>query len=199
MVHSFLIPYKWSLGANNLTTFLMLYVLVYYIRHYDISILKNKKLRRVLIFGGYAMAFLSIIFIDILGIRYETLNKYSCYYIRGDWRILPICISVGIFLWCANLKIRPNKIINTLGSLTFAVYLIHMHPLVLNLLFKRIFNIGEYMDSSRLILFVIGVTLIIFIGGVSVEQLRVYLFHTLAKIKPQFRKPIKNILLQRKN
>lgn len=56
--------------------------------------------------------------------------------------------------------------------MTFAVYLIHMHPLMIDILFKKIFIIEPYIDSLKLVSYIIGVTFLIFFVCAMVDQIR---------------------------
>ena len=133
------IPMQLQLGANNTTCFFMLYALIFYVRKFSPRWAANPKVYKWMSLGGYAIAFLSILALDVIGTHIKSVNDYACYYIRGDWRILPVVISVGLFLWSTQWKMGYKKIYNWMGELTFAVYLIHMHPLMIKLLFKKIF------------------------------------------------------------
>lgn len=138
--------------------------------------------------GGYAIAFLSIITLDVVGMRIKAVNDMACYYIRGDWRLMPVIISVGLFLWSTQWKIGYNKIINWMGGLTFAVYLIHMHPLMINLLFKQIFIVEPYINSPKLVVFTFGVTSLIFVACIMIEQCRKWVYSGIGWIWTTLRK-----------
>ena len=181
-----IIPVKLQLGANNITCFFMLYALIFYIRKFQPNWASNKSLLRWVTFGGYAITFVSIIVLDFWGEKSALINENACYYIRGDWRIMPVLISVAMFLWIAQIKMKKNNVINWMGSLTFAIYLIHMHPLMINFLFKKIFILEPYIGSLKLIPYTITVTLLIFIGCAFVDQVRKWIYwivgRTLKKI-----------------
>lgn len=53
--------------------------------------------------------------------------------------------------------------------MTFSVYLIHMH---IDILFKKIFVIEPYIDSLKLVSYIIGVTFLIFFVCAMVDQIR---------------------------
>lgn len=167
-----IVPVKLLLGANNTTCFFMLYAIIFYVRKFKPAWAFNKKKLIMGIIGGYAIAFASIIMLDFLGMRSSSINDFACYYIRGNWRILPVVISVTMFLWIAQLKMRYSRVINWMGGVTFSVYLIHMHPLMIDILFKKIFVIEPYIDSLKLVSYIIGVTFLIFFVCAMVDQIR---------------------------
>lgn len=170
-----IIPVKLQLGAGNTTCFFMLYAIIFYVRKFSPSWASNKKKLALGCLGGYILAFSSILLLDILGNYSKSLNYYACYYIRGDWRILPVVISLFLFLLIAHTEVKYHRVINWMGGLTFAVYLIHMHPLVIDLLFKKIFVLEPYIGSLSLFPFVVSVTVFVFMMCIIIEQMRKWL------------------------
>ncbi len=99
----------------------MLYAIIFYVRKFKPAWAFNKKKLIMGIIGGYAIAFASIIMLDFLGMRSSSINDFACYYIRGNWRILPVVISVTMFLWIAQLKMRYSRVINWMGGDIFGL------------------------------------------------------------------------------
>lgn len=182
-----IVPVKLHLGADNVTCFFMLYAIIFYVKKYHPEWSNNNRLLTYIMCGGYLIAFVSIILMDIIGTRYAVINENACYYIRGNWRILPVIIAVSMFLLFTQVKIRYSTVINWFGGMTFAVYLIHMHPLMIDLLFKKLFVLTPYIGSWKLIPYAIGVTLLIFIVCAIIEQIRKWFFmpfeHLYVKLK----------------
>lgn len=171
-----IIPVKLYLGADNVTCFFMLYAIIFYVRKFQPEWSKDRRILMWLMCGGYLLAFASILFLDFIGTRSAAINENACYYIRGNWRLLPVIIAVSMFLLFSQMKIGYSRVINWLGSVTFSVYLIHMHPLMIDLLFKKLFVLTPYLGSWRLIPYVIGVTLLIFIISATIEQVRKWIY-----------------------
>lgn len=178
-------PIEWSLGANNTTTFFMIYAIIYYIKTYNPDWINNTKLLGWLVIGGYLTAFASIIIMDYIGTRIPIIAKYSCYFIRGNWRLLPIIISIGIFLWCTKIQVRQSRFINSIGASTFAVYLIHMHPMMEYWLFKKTFRLNDIQHQSlwEVAALTVVVVTTIFIGGIVIDKLK-YLMRHIIITKP---------------
>ena len=78
--------------------------------------ISEKKYWFSMILGGYTIAFISIIILDILGNKIQVYNNFACYFIRGNYRILLVIISIGLFLWMLNWKVKYNKLINRIGG-----------------------------------------------------------------------------------
>lgn len=182
-----LIPFEWSLGASGTTTFFMLYAIVYYIKIYNPHWASNNKLLNFSVITGFVLAFGSILILDIVGTKFPIIGKYACYYIRENWRILPMIISLGIFLKVTQLRASYSKIINGIGGLTFAVYLIHMHPIVENYLFKHVFVLRQYIDTWYLPIYVVATTLLIFTVASFVEYTSLFLSHLVGYTWSTFR------------
>ena len=171
-----IIPIKLQLAAGNTTCFFMLYVVIYYIRRFTPMWADNPKVYKSLCLGGYALAFLSILILDVVGLKVKSISDYACYYIRGDWRLMPVIISLGLFLWCTHWKMGYNKVINWMGGLTFAAYLIHFHPLMIDFLFVETFPLTEFIGKPLLPVYTIGVTIVIYIGCILIDQIRKWIY-----------------------
>ena len=76
----------------------------------------------------------SIVMLDVLAVRIPAAGKYSCYYLRGNYRPVSLILSICIFLWAQTWTLQ-SRVINTLGGMTFGVYLIHMYPSVMKWMF----------------------------------------------------------------
>jgi hypothetical protein len=162
-------------GATNFLCFIMLYAVVFYIRQYQPTVASSKRFYCGLIVGGYVLAFLSVAVMDLLGTKFPMVATYSCYFIRGNWRLLPYVISIGIFMWSIHWKVQ-SKAINYIASLTFGIYLIHMYPPMMDYLFKSLFNIETIIASHYLPLAASAMILAVFVGCGMVEACRKIVF-----------------------
>lgn len=173
---STLIPYV-DLGSNNFCAFLMLYAAVAYIKRKRITYSNYKKQCVGVIIIPYLLAALSIIVLDVLGIRLNAAATYSCYYIRGNFRPVSMLVSIGLFMWGTTWKLKPNKIIDWLADATFGIYLFHMYPPVMKILFERDFLIRDVIDKPYAVLWLIVITMVIFLLGLLIDTLRKALFN----------------------
>ena len=178
-----IVPVKLSLGGENETMgFIMLYVFIYYVRKFEPKWASTPKFYKSLALVGMLIAFASIFVMDMLSYKSGMINQFACYYIRGNSRLLPVIISIGLFLWFTKIKIE-SKFVNWIGGLTFAVYLIHMHPVMCDWLFKDIFSLQPYIGHWSIVAFVFLTTLFIFTCCVIIEQMRKWLFMIPSLIK----------------
>ncbi|MDR1734545.1 MAG: acyltransferase [Oscillospiraceae bacterium] len=96
---------------------------------------------------------------------------------------ISIACAVGMFLFFKNLPIKPSKIINTIASATFGVYLFHEQAYAKVLLWDQFFPIEAHLYSTlSMVLHILSATLIIYAAGTAVDLLRQYLFE-----KPLFK------------
>lgn len=167
-----IIPINWSFGASETSTFFFLYIIIYYLRNYRQDLLTNTKLWIMVILGCCVVALASIIVLDIVGIKYEFVRQYSCYFFRGNYRLLSFLLSIAIFtLFISKVKFSSN-FINHIGFLTFGVYLISTHPVIFDLLNKRVFNLTEVINQPYVIPWFFLSILIIFTACCIIEWVR---------------------------
>lgn len=179
---STLIPYV-DLGANNFCAFLMLYAVTIYVKKNKVTYLTYKKQCIGCIVIPYIFAIISIIALDLLGTRFKVAATYSCYYLRGNFRLVSMLVSIGFFIWGISWKIKYNKGINYIADATFGVYLIHMYPTVTKYLFSDVFNLGNFVDKNYCILYLIYGTIAVFSMGVLLDKLRVGIFYIAGELR----------------
>lgn len=89
-----------------------------------------------------------------------------------------LAASLALFLAFSAMRFRGKtvrKIIGGTAPLTFAVYLTHTHPLVFSFLIpNRFIRFGQY-SVAHMLFSVFGAALLIFLGSIAVEWLRVRL------------------------
>jgi hypothetical protein len=158
-------------GFTNLIGFIMQYAVVFWVKKYGKEMMERKWILRVVFLSGMLLALLSILVMDLIGTKIPLAAQYSCYFIRGNGRVLPMVISVSFFLLCVTWNIR-SRIINIAASSTFGIYLIHMYPLVKTYLFENLFNFKKYADTSYLALLALGEALLIFLMFMGIELAR---------------------------
>ena len=173
---STLFPFA-NAGSSALVAFLMLYAIVVLIRRLNITFQNHRKMYCGFIVIPYVLAVLSIIVLDLFGKRITAAAQYSCYYMRGNFRPVSMIVSIGLFMWGTTWKLKPNIIIDWLADATFGIYLFHMYPPVMKILFERIFLIQDVIDKPYAVLWLIVTTMLIFLLGLLIDTLRKALFN----------------------
>ena len=170
---STIIPF-FDYGSSNFLCFIVLYAVIYKIKNYGSKIFNDRGKCRKIIIYGYAISAISIVCLDLLGTHVRMLGEYACYFIRGNYRFLPMIISIAIFSLCIHWKIR-SKTINYIASLTFGVYLIHMYPITMGYLFGNkgsVFDMSVISTKTYLPLWATIGILVCFIACAGIEMIR---------------------------
>ena len=166
-----IIPF-FDYGSSNFLTFIMLYAITFYLKKYGIRVLRSKKNCIKLVVLGCLIGFFSIVCMDAVGIWIPEVGKYACYFMRGNFRPLPLLISVGFFAWSTQWKLRGEKLVNNIAKLTFGVYLIHMYPPMKEMLFTKIFNIEMIVERRDMPILAMGTIIVVFVGCCVLELIR---------------------------
>lgn len=107
-----------DLDFNYLSWFCVLYIFASYLRYYPVVFLENTKITLCLTLLSFILGMLSVIF-------------YGYRFLVDSNKILAVSTSIFAFMLFKNLKIKYNPIINTIGSTTFGVLLIHANSSVM--------------------------------------------------------------------
>lgn len=144
-------------------SFIGLYVLAYWLRR-----IKDK-----IAINGLVLFIFSVI---VNSIYYYLPVGDTCLRMCSYTNPLNIIGCCGLLIWFSNLNIKLNRVINWLSASSFAVYLIHINPL----LGRFYLDYCKYMYSSfsgceylaLLFISLVGV----FMGGVIIDQIRLFIW-----------------------
>ena len=165
-------------GGGYLTsyfTFGIMYMIGAYIRKYG-----DTKLDKISIYAGIV----SIILI-LASILWNDIHMHEGLYImylahKGN-SVVGLLAAIGIFTIFKNIKISYSPFINTVASTTFAVYLIHNNPIISDWLWNSVVSSKDYFESLFFLLYMLGVTLLIFAVCSILEWLRLKAFDNYIK------------------
>ncbi len=90
--------------------------------------------------------------------------------------------TIFYFLYFGELNIK-SKIINSIGKITFGVYLVHENKVVYNNLYSKIFAPITNNTPSRVFFKMIVIAIIIFVASIIVEYIRKGITILLGKLK----------------
>ena len=170
-----------GLGFSELGWFILLYFIAAYIRLYPNSLFNRFKINFISSVILMGLVILSVVIIDFIGIKINFANNYATYF-SGINKLPILLLSVSMFLTFKNLNIKNNNFINAIASTMFGVYLIHDNILVRPFIWKTIFKNAEFLDSEYLFLHSILTSIIVFIGCVVIDYVRIILLE-----KPLFK------------
>ncbi|MDY4761375.1 acyltransferase [Streptococcus thoraltensis] len=153
----------------SMTWLILLYVVGAFLARIDL-----KKYNKPLILIG----------IYVLSIAATLVLKHAVSE-KWYWYTSPT-ISLGalaLFVLFANLDISSSRIlvkfIKFFAPATFGVYLVHLHPLIVKFAMRDFAE--NFVDQSPLVfpIIILGVSLLIFLGSILIEKVRIWLFKTL--------------------
>lgn len=181
---------------SNIDWFILLYMIGAYIKLYVNNDNINNKKVIVLLSIFICLSALSIIGLDKL---YNKFEINPLHFSLPMNQILPLSISICLFIIFLNYKCNNSKIINKIASCTLGVYLIHTHLLLRDIIWIRIFKVNEVINSPYIVLyefFVIVViyfvcTLIDYIRQNTIEKLYIKLIN---KIEEKYNNKYKKII-----
>ncbi len=171
-----IIPTITTINADGGTFlwFIFLYSLGAYISKYPINL--DWKASKYLLVSVLlcCLTFLIVIVFDYIGIKRPLFSKYAMYLFEMN-KLPVLLISVFLFLTFKNMKIKYNKLINTISAATFGIYLLHDSYYVRPFLWQTIFKSTIYSKSYVLIPYSLLVIIIVFVGCLIIELIRIYL------------------------
>lgn len=166
-----------NFGANSTINFVCLYSLAGYVRLYP----EDFGTRRFILWGALFVGgnFLSVIAIDVLDSAqsYFTLHPY---YFLEMMRPFTIAAALCLLVGFTKLNIHHSRVINTLASATFGVYLIHDSILVRPFLWHEVFRNASFQNSPYLIPYSVAVVLIVYTVCTLLELMRSRIFRALS-------------------
>lgn len=165
---------KFSVTMNYVSWFICLYFIASYIRLYPKDVFNKTKIWGICTLALIAVCVLSVICCVWLGSKNGKQMAFN--FVSDSNTFLAVCMGVASFLFFKNLKIKQNKIINTIASSTFGVFLIHANSNTMrNWLWQTVLNVeGMFYKSTIVVVLhaVLSVALIFFIC-VIIDQIRI--------------------------
>ncbi len=158
----------------------IMYLLGAYLRKYDCFATKKAKPFVLTFLGVNTFVFLMRIVLHYLS---ETPLAFLTETNLFAGLTAPNCVVSSVCLFMIFLKYKPgafvSKLVDFLSPAALGIYLIHVHPLIFELPFRS-FAVGFLQNSLPVYLIKVFIcTLIIFIGSLLIDLLRIQLFKLL--------------------
>lgn len=150
-------------GGYGIVNFINLYTIGAYIRLYG-----KETTSRLKSFSIYIVCTL--------------ITMLYSFFISKSWgytTIFNLISSIAFFEFFRGISIPNSKIINTLASYTFAVYIIHENIFLVRILYRNIFKSDLYWNSSYMLLNLIISVIGIYIICIAIEFVRRLVFKKL--------------------
>lgn len=160
-----------QLYGTELPQFLMYYLLGAYLRLYPDNRLRRKAVNRTFALGSFGILYLLTAVLGYLE-RYtpEVFGVSQRFYDRNS--LLILTAALGLFALAVYARPFTSRFINTLGSCTFGVYLIHDNPVVRELLWKQWLNWEIYFTSGSFLLRLAVSVVLVYTVCTAMEYLR---------------------------
>lgn len=158
-------------GGYGIVNFTVLYLFGRYMRIHE-----EPKRSALLYFAIYAIlmticGIIQLLYSKMLGFEFTTLISYDTSFVFFG--------AIALFCSFSRLNFK-NKIINLLASVSFSVYVIHIHPWTGSWLFENVLGLRKLEDGWFLLaLFIVPV--IIYLGCFILDQIRVIIFNTIGR------------------
>ncbi len=173
--------------------YLTVYLIGAFVGRYPCKMFENKKIWTWLSAAGLGLAWLSILAEDFIGMRFEQngFNKWD-FMFAGENKLLAIICGFCFFMLFKNIKIKRNKLINTVASSTFGVLLIHANSNEMRqFLWKDLLKNTTYYSSKYLVLHAAASIIEVYIICVLIDMIRINLlekplFHFIDKNSDYF-------------
>jgi len=176
-MHTVLSTFVPNFYLGILSWYITVYFIGAYIRLYPMEWMQNQ--HRVV---GYCLGVLALAFASIFVIVGFWLTikghmpylRYIYYFVNGENHLLAIASAILFFLVFRNMKMQPNRFINTLASTIFGVFLIHANSDAMRKwLWQDVFdNAGAYATQTFWI-HSIAVVALVFITCACIDYLRI--------------------------
>lgn len=103
---------------------------------------------------------------------------HNSFMIAGQYSFTTVIIATGVILLFKNINLGQNKIINTIASTTFGVYLIHDNPIMEQVIWLKWLNMPALLTSGvkHFLITVIIVCPLIFTVCSLIDYIRIKIF-----------------------
>lgn len=129
--------------GDGIIWFVYLYIISYYIRKNSLEKKYSNKIWFMNIISCIFLLFFTKILIAKVTLKLFGIVKYSGAFI-GETPIINVLLAISIFCIFLKINIKGNtikKYIFILSSTAFPVYLVHEHPMLKDILWKKIKNL----------------------------------------------------------
>lgn len=162
-----------SADYSNIDWFIVLYMIGGFIRLYPIKAFENNKKLTLILFGSILLGISSMYILNKL---YYLIKIEPTHFTLPMHQIIPLAISICMFLIFNNLNIKENRIINKISACTLGIYLIHQNLVIRYHIWKDMLKVDQYVNSQYLVLYEIFAVAIVFLVCMVIDLIRQFIF-----------------------
>lgn len=159
---------------SNLLMFFMLYTIAAYIRLYKNDVKINKKIAVCIAFITLCVDAFMQIALSVFGKQIPLLKSYALP-LRLETSPFTLIISICLLLIFKDVNIKNSRVINTISSATFGVYLIHDNKYMRAFLWGSKLNGEAIRTSPYFLLYMLGSCAVVYAVCTLIELARIYI------------------------
>lgn len=186
-----LVPNFGSYGwYGQLAVFILYYIIGGYIRLYGTN--HECLLGTFLTIAGAFLMAAVIFYCDYMGAITHNQQYYhnSFINIAGQFSPAIVLMATGIILLFKNINLGQNRVINTIASTTFGIYLIHDNPIMEQMIWLKWFKLPSLLipNVKHFLITIAIVCPLIFITCSLIDYIRIKIFNAISFIFSKFYK-----------
>lgn len=156
--------------------FMLCFSISYYLKKWEPSICRNQ----IVLFFIIILISIFRMYMQYLSMANPSLGSKHvfamlCQLVGDESSLLNIVGGYATFFFFRNLKFKNNKIINWIAPTTFGILLMHDHNFFRSVLWNNIVNTSLWWNNKYLIVIILTCSLTIFIIGMIIDKIRVFL------------------------
>ena len=165
------IPVLFDVKMNYFSWFIVLYFIASYIRLYPKSFFKNQRLWAVITAVLFVICVVAMMGCAWFGQRRGKFGAYVC--LSDSNTALAVAMSISLFMLFNNANIGYNRIINTISSSTFGVFLIHTCGSTMRKwLWQDVVDVVGHYNSAHMPIYFVFCVFCIFAICICIDLLR---------------------------
>lgn len=162
-------------GIDAVLQFIYLYIIGAYLQlHPEPIFAKAYRWVWLLVF----VVVISIVAFVPMTYSYVPTTKFSQYYLLNlDMRdrVTELVAALALFVFFMNIDIGSSRIINTISSTTFAVYLMHENEQMRTVWWRKVFRQREYYENTGRVAWMLPLAVVvIFASAIVIDLFRQY-------------------------
>jgi len=167
-IYTILGSLRFEVKFNYVSWFVVVYLIGAYVRCYPCRLFDNTG------FWGITSAIM-LLLSSLSVVAFFLLKKCDPYFLLADSnKIFAVAISVSLFMWFKNIKIRPSKFINTIALSVFGVLQCHANSNSMRRwLWQDVLKNTEFLDSIWLPLHAVVCVLGVYTICTVIDYLRI--------------------------
>lgn len=159
---------------NYVFWFIVMYLVGAYLRLYTPKIFLRNSNNILLTITSFIGAICSIVLLYFYSKNKMFHPGYYYFWVADVNKIFAILPAVTSFILFKNIKIKYNKIINTLARSTFGVLLIHANSDTMRyFLWHDVFLIPDSFYNKYYYLYILGTVIVVYIICIIIDYLRI--------------------------